>query len=201
MKALIISAIIGYLIGGIPFSFIIARLKGIDIRKVGSGNVGGTNVLRSAGALAGAFAFALDILKGVLAVFIVRKYGINFQIIAGIFAVIGHCFPVYLKFKGGKGVATTFGVFLGIYYLSGLIFFIFWIITVIFTKYVSLSSIIGLLAGSVFALIMGKSYWIVFLALALFSILRHKDNIQRLISGNERKTDVVKYFLGKKGRK
>jgi glycerol-3-phosphate acyltransferase PlsY len=193
----IYAILIGYFLGAIPFSFLIGKLKGIDIRKVGSGNVGGTNVLRSAGALYGALAFFLDILKGYLAVIFVSSFGINAMLLSGSFAVFGHCFPIYLKFKGGKGVATTFGVFLAINPWSGLVFFLIWLLIVIFTKYVSLGSIVGLLGASIFTFFIGKDYWVIFLALSLFSMLRHKENIKRLLNGNERKTDVVKYFFGK----
>lgn len=197
MEKYVYAILIGYFLGAIPFSFFVGKLKGIDIRKVGSGNVGGTNVLRSAGGLYGGLAFFLDILKGYLPVLLVKNFGIDAMLIAGTFAVLGHCYPIYLKFKGGKGVATTFGVFIGIYPWSALVFFIVWLLIVIFTKYVSLASIIGLISGSLFALIMGKDYWVVFLALSLFSIYRHKSNIQRLLNKTERKTDVIAHFFGK----
>jgi len=201
MKGIIYAILIGYFIGAIPFSFIIAKLKGIDIRKIGSGNIGGTNVLRSAGPLYGGLAFLLDISKGLVVVFLTRKFGLNAQLLAGSFAVFGHCYPIYLKFKGGKGVATTFGMLLGIYPLSGLVFLGIWILIVGITQYVSLASMVGLISASIFMLIMGKDYWIVFLALSLFSVYRHKSNIQRLINGAERKTDVIDMFLKIRSRK
>ncbi|MBO8161406.1 MAG: glycerol-3-phosphate acyltransferase [Thermosipho sp. (in: Bacteria)] len=201
MKEYIYPILLGYFIGAIPFSFIVAKLKGIDLRKIGSGNVGGTNVLRNAGALYGGIAFFLDIFKGVIVVLLVKKYGINAQLLAGSFAVFGHCYPICLKFKGGKGVATTLGMFFGIYPYAALVFLAIWIFVVGITKYVSLASIIGLLSASVFTLLMGKSYWMIFLALSLFSILRHESNIRRLISGNERKTDVIAIFFKREQKK
>jgi len=201
MEFYLYSILIGYFIGAIPFSFIIAEIKGFDLRKIGSGNIGGTNVLRNAGPLYGGIAFFLDIFKGFLVVFLTRKFGLNAQLLAGSFAVFGHCYPVYLKFKGGKGVATTLGVLLGIYPLSGLVFLGVWILIVGITQYVSLASMVGLITASIFTLIMGKDYWIIFLALSLFSVLRHKSNIQRLINGNERKTDVIDMFLKIRSRK
>ncbi|ANQ53787.1 hypothetical protein XJ44_04965 [Thermosipho affectus] len=190
-------ALIGYFLGAIPFSFFIAKIKGIDIRKTGSGNVGGTNVLRNAGAFYGALAFFFDIFKAYLAVILVGDLGLDSMLIAGVMAVFGHCYSVFLRFKGGKGVASTFGVFLAIYPWSGLVFFVFWLLIVSITKYVSLASMVGLTCGALFTWIMGKDFWPIFLALSLFSILRHRGNIERLIKGNERKTDVVGYFFGK----
>ncbi|MBO8140071.1 MAG: glycerol-3-phosphate acyltransferase [Thermosipho sp. (in: Bacteria)] len=201
MENYIYSILLGYFIGAIPFSFIIGEMKGIDLRKTGSGNVGGTNVLRNAGPLYGGLAFFLDIFKGFIVVFLTRKFGLNAQLLAGSFAVFGHCYPIYLKFKGGKGVATTFGVLLGVYPLSGLVFLGLWILIVGITQYVSLASMVGLISASIFVLIMGKDYWIVFLALSLFSVYRHKSNIQRLINGAERKTDVIDMFLKIRSRK
>ncbi|MDK2886890.1 MAG: acyl phosphate:glycerol-3-phosphate acyltransferase [Thermosipho sp. (in: thermotogales)] len=201
MENIIYSILIGYFIGAIPFSYIIAKMKGIDIRKIGSGNVGGTNVLRSAGPLYGGLAFLLDISKGLIVVLLTKKFGLDMQLLAGSFAVLGHCYPIYLGFKGGKGVATTFGVILGIYPPSGLVFLGIWILVVGITQYVSLASIIGLTSASIFALLMGKNYWVIFLALSLFSTYRHKSNIQRLIRGEERKTDVIDMFLKIRSRK
>lgn len=193
---LLLAAIVGYLIGAIPFSYIIPKAKGIDITKVGSGNVGGTNVLRTLGTIAGGLAVFLDIIKAVAAVLIFKHFGEEPMVMAGAMAVVGHCFSPFLKFKGGKGVAATLGVFFAIFPQAGLFSLGIFIIVVSLTQYVSLSSIISLLAGSIFALVFGKPYWIIFLALCLFSVLRHKENIKRLVEGNERKTDIVGYFLG-----
>ncbi|SHH47709.1 glycerol-3-phosphate 1-O-acyltransferase PlsY [Thermosipho atlanticus] len=201
MREYLFPILLGYFIGAIPFSFIIAKIKGIDLRKTGSGNVGGTNVLRNAGALYGGIAFFLDIFKGFVVVLIVKDLGINAQLLAGSFAVFGHCFPIYLKFKGGKGVATTLGMFFGVYPLSGAVFFGIWLLVVGVTQYVSLASIIALLSASIFTLLAGKDYWLIFLALSLFSILRHRSNIQRLVNGAERKTDVIDIFLKIRSRK
>ncbi|MCX7654390.1 MAG: glycerol-3-phosphate 1-O-acyltransferase PlsY [Fervidobacterium sp.] len=190
------AAVVGYFIGSIPFSYIIPMLKGIDITKVGSGNVGGTNVLRNLGTKYGALAMFLDIMKAVIAVIIFKGHGENSMVMAGAMSVFGHCYSPFVKFKGGKGVATTLGTLFGIFPPAGLFALGIWISVVALTQYVSLASIIGLLAGSIFSLIFGKDYWLVFLALTLFSLLRHKENIKRLIQGNERKTNIVDYFLG-----
>jgi len=115
---------------------------------------------------------------------------------AGAMSVIGHCYSPFVKFKGGKGVATTLGTFFAIYPQAGLFALGVWIAIVAATQYVSLGSIVGLLAGAFFAFVFEKDYWVIFLALALFSVYRHKENIKRLLAGNERKTNVVDYFLG-----
>lgn len=196
VNVLLIAGIVGYFIGAIPFSYIIPKLKGIDITKVGSGNVGGTNVLRNLGAKYGAAAMFLDIIKAVIAVLIFKRFGEEPMVMAGATSVIGHCYSPFVKFKGGKGVATTLGSFFAIFPQAGMFALGVWIIFVALTKYVSLASIIGLTAGTLFAFTFGKKYWIIFLALTLFSIMRHKENISRLLSGTERKTDVVEYFLG-----
>ncbi|HCI28750.1 MAG TPA: glycerol-3-phosphate 1-O-acyltransferase PlsY [Fervidobacterium sp.] len=190
------AAVVGYLIGSIPFSYIIPKVKGVDITKVGSGNVGGTNVLRTLGIAAGALSMFLDIIKAVAAVLIFKTFGEGPMVMAGAMAVIGHCFSPFLKFKGGKGVATTLGTFFAIFPQAGLFSLGIFITVVALTEYVSLASITGLIAGTIFALVFHKSYWVIFLALSLFSVLRHKENIKRLLNGNERKTDIVGYFLG-----
>ncbi|MGQ9855336.1 MAG: glycerol-3-phosphate 1-O-acyltransferase PlsY [Fervidobacterium sp.] len=190
------AAVVGYFLGAIPFSYIIPKLRGIDITKVGSGNVGGTNVLRNMGTKYGALAMFLDIIKAVVAVLVFKAYGEHAMVMSGAMSVIGHCYSPFVKFKGGKGVATTLGTFFGISPQAGMFALGVWIAIVSMTQYVSLGSIIGLLAGTLFALFFGKDYWIVFLALSLFSVLRHKENIKRLIGGNERKTNIVDYFLG-----
>ncbi|MFN3691485.1 MAG: glycerol-3-phosphate 1-O-acyltransferase PlsY [Fervidobacterium sp.] len=193
---LFLAAIVGYLLGAIPFSYIIPKMKGIDITKVGSGNVGGTNVLRNLGTKYGAMAMFSDILKAIVAVLIFKNFGEKVMVMAGAMSVIGHCYSPFVKFKGGKGVATTLGTFFGIFPQAGLFALGVWIAIVTLTQYVSLASIIGLLAGSIFALAFGKDYWVIFLALTLFSVYRHRENIKRLINKEERRTNVVDYFLG-----
>jgi len=113
--SLVWAAILGYFIGAIPFSYIIPKLKGVDITKVGSGNVGGTNVLRNMGTKYGALAMFLDIMKAVIAVLIFKQFGEHPMVMAGAMSVIGHCYSPFVKFKGGKGVATTLGTFFAIY--------------------------------------------------------------------------------------
>ncbi|MGC8820343.1 MAG: glycerol-3-phosphate 1-O-acyltransferase PlsY [Fervidobacterium sp.] len=191
-----LAAVVGYFIGAIPFSYVIPKLRGVDITKVGSGNVGGTNVLRNLGTLYGALAMFLDIIKAVIAVLLFKKFGESVMVMAGAMSVVGHCYSPFVKFKGGKGVATTLGTFFAIFPQAGMFSLGVWIAIVAITQYVSLASIVGLISGSIFALIFGKEYWVVFLALALFSVFRHKENIKRLLEKNERKTNVVDYFLG-----
>ncbi len=189
--------ILGYFIGAIPFSYILPKLKGVDVRKVGSGNVGGTNALRAAGPLIGGLCMLLDTLKSFFPVFISLSITGDVKIASATAfgAIIGHSFPVYLKFKGGKGVATTLGAMFAISWQCALIFLSVWFLVVTLTKYVSLASIIGLYSASVAALfIYSELIGIPFLIFATFSLLRHRSNVQRLIKGEERKTNIWGYL-------
>ncbi len=189
----IITIIGSYLIGCFSSAYIIGRLfKKIDIRKFGSGNVGSTNALRVMGARLGIFTFLLDILKGVIAVFLGKFIlGDIGGIVAGIFVVIGHNWPVFIGFKGGKGVATSIGVLLTLF---GAIIFIPLIITITIisvTKYVSLGSISFLVMVPLLYVVFIRpfkiEFFIITFVLAIFGVIRHKENIKRLIDGKENK--------------
>lgn len=197
--------IISYLIGGIPFGYLIAVAKGIDIRKQGSGNIGATNVGRVLGRKYGLIIFILDMLKGFVAVFLVPVLvgsEIMFPttsdnllvILCGFCAILGHAFPVYLKFKGGKAVATSFGVFIWLVPISIAIAFGVWLLTVIVSRYVSLGSMIGTLALVVVIVVVvdspfGDNMYLTALsvAVAILIIVRHTSNIKRIIAGTEKK--------------
>ncbi len=197
--------IISYLIGGIPFGYLIAVAKGIDIRTQGSGNIGATNVGRVLGKKYGLIIFILDMLKGFAAVFLVpaavsRAVMIPtttdnlLVILCGFCAVLGHAFPVYLKFKGGKAVATSFGVFIWLVPISIAIAFGVWLLTVIVTRYVSLGSMIGSLSlvGAIVVVVnspFGDKVYLTAMsvAVAILIIIRHTSNIQRIIAGTEKK--------------
>ncbi|MDR0932152.1 MAG: glycerol-3-phosphate 1-O-acyltransferase PlsY [Victivallales bacterium] len=193
-----------YLIGAIPFGYLIGRLHGIDIRTVGSGNIGATNVTRSVGKIQGKICFFLDFLKGALPVVLVNSTfehdTANLALVAGLATIIGHVFPIYLKFKGGKGVATAAGVALALAPYPLLIAVLIWLLTFLTTRYVSLASIVA--AASlplVAALFLGLNFatpfplagsTVFFFALiALMAILRHVANIKRLLNGTESRFD------------
>ena len=197
-----IAFLVAYLIGGIPSSFIAGKLKGIDIREHGSGNVGATNALRVLGVKTGVIVMLLDASKGILAIslgsYIVRYFGIDVtqvtQVGLGITAIIGHVFSVYLKFKGGKGVATAAGVYGFLTPYSFLLALIVFVVVVWRSKYVSLGSILAALTLIVAELVRNIMYdfefkYVLILSVLVcgFIIIKHKANIKRLIAGNENK--------------
>jgi acyl phosphate:glycerol-3-phosphate acyltransferase len=184
--------IISYLMGSIPFGFILTKIfLKKDIRDIGSGNIGATNALRTGNKLTGYTTLILDISKAIIPVIYVK---INFPeliFIASLCAFLGHVFPVWLKFKGGKGVATYVGILFSINIFLGIIFIISWIIIFISTKYSSLSSIIGALTIPAYLLITGQSnnviFFIIMFVLVFFT---HRENIKRLKNKEESKTKI-----------
>lgn len=183
-----------YLCGAIPFSYLLPKLKKVDVTKVGSGNVGGTNALRAAGPVIGFTCMVLDALKTFIPVLVfaqVFNYDKNIVGIAAIAAVLGHDFPIFLKFKGGKGVASTCGVFFALCPVCGFVFLGAWLALTLITKYVSLASITSLFLASIVALFFDKNFAVLFFLLSALSTFRHSDNIQRLLQGTERKTDLI----------
>ncbi len=189
MKVLLI--VFAYLMGSIPIGVILARLKGKDPRKVGSGNIGATNVMRSAGKILGIVTLIGDIAKGFIPTFIAVCSGEPVLIVAlvGLAAFFGHLFPVFLKFKGGKGVATGAGVFLAINPLVVFISFIFFLIVFLIWKYVSLGSLIGtLIIPLSFAVQKAPLEYVFFSLLITCGVFfKHRDNIKRLLAGKENK--------------
>ncbi len=188
---IILCLIFGYLFGSLNFAIIYSKLKGDDIRNHGSGNAGATNVLRTYGKGAAAVVFALDILKGVIAVMITRIFfnDMLYDCASALGAVLGHNFPIYYGFKGGKGVATSLAVLLVLHYPTALIALVTFLIVVVTTKYVSLSSILAALAAMTGAFIFFKVdvFSIFCLILGALCIYRHRSNIIRLLSGTENK--------------
>ena len=193
---IIIFAIISYFLGSIPFAFIVPKIFGIgDIRKVGSGNVGATNVLRTGKKSLAFLVLILDSLKGFLPVFLITNLYINnfeyFFIIIFIssFAILGHIFPIWLKFQGGKGVATYIGFIFSIDYILGLIFLIIWLLIATLSRYSSLSSIVSLILMPFILFIFSyqSNYILLFIAISIIIILKHYSNIKRLISKKETK--------------
>lgn len=195
---IVIGMVLSYLLGAIPSAYIITKLiAGKDIRKIGSGNVGATNALRTLGKLPGIIVLCVDILKGLAAVTIIAllistKIDMPIEILKALFglmAVLGHVFNVFLKFNGGKGVATSAGVMLGVAPVSLLIAAILFIIIVITTKYVSFASMVSSIMIPFFLLWAKAHYSYVVLGALLCVIIvsKHKSNIKRLLCGRERK--------------
>jgi acyl phosphate:glycerol-3-phosphate acyltransferase len=188
--------IISYLFGSIPFSYIFTRyIKGEDIRNIGSGNIGATNATRALGLYYGLIIVGLDIFKGFFAVWLTQlifnnSTSINIFFIAGLFAIIGHNYSIFLKFSGGKGVATTLGVLLRLLPGTFFIYVFIWIIIVLLSRYVSLASLISAISlpFSTYFYYNSNVYYAIFVfILAVFIIYRHHSNIKRLFKGNERR--------------
>lgn len=190
----IISIIIGYVLGSLSGAIILSKIKKTaDPRTTGSGNAGATNVLRSSGLSQAAIVMLIDIAKGLLAVIIARLFDVTAATLSlvALAAVIGHIFPVYFKFKGGKGVATMMGCLLGLSPLVGILSIIIWAATVYVSKYASLASIVTALAAVLLTFIFGNSaYSFSLLLIAILVIWKHKDNIARLRNGTEDKTSL-----------
>jgi acyl phosphate:glycerol-3-phosphate acyltransferase len=186
----IFGVLVGYLFGSIPFAAIVARLAGVpDLRKAGSGNVGATNVLRTAGLPAGVVAAALDIAKGAASVFVAERVDASAAAIAaaGAASVFGHVFPVWLRFRGGKGVAAACGAFLALAPVAtGLAISVF-VVVVWVTRYVSLGSIVAAAALPSFAYLTHSPAptLVAGFAVAALVLLRHQGNMARLIAGTE----------------
>lgn len=182
---------LAYLSGSIPFGLLLTRLAGLgDIRKQGSGNIGATNVLRTGNKKLALATLLLDAIKGVVPVVVARLYfSVDIAAIAGVLAVIGHMFPVWLAFKGGKGVATTLGVVLAICFPLGLIACGAWLAVFLLSRYSSLSSLTAMAATAVSAYFLSTAVvFYAMLSLALLVVIRHHANIKRLLKGEESKS-------------
>lgn len=182
--------VISFILGAIPVGVIIAKAKGVDLKKVGSGNIGATNVLRSLGRWPAALTLIGDMLKGTIAVAMGRYFGVGtfYEGLIGLSAVIGHNFSIFLRFRGGKGVATSLGVLILYSPQTALFTLIIWLVVVLTTRYSSLGALVsfGLLPLSI-ALFDSREKLPVALLMTAFIIIRHVDNIQRLIKGTERR--------------
>ena len=191
---IILTSLISYLIGSIPFGFILTKIfLKKDIRNIGSGNIGATNVLRTGNKIIGYSTLILDILKAIIPVLFVKFYipDDNYIFISALSVFLGHVFPVWLKFKGGKGVATYLGILFCINYLFGFIFICAWLIIFLITKFSSLSSIVASLSvpACLFFLdnIEYKYFYIIMFVLIFYT---HRKNIKRLINQEESKTKI-----------
>jgi acyl phosphate:glycerol-3-phosphate acyltransferase len=214
--AYIVVAVAAYLLGSIPTGFLVAKARGIDIQKSGSGNIGATNAMRVLGKPAGIFVMFMDALKGYVACALIPpliwnwlnenlslyfilgiphsfqdqliEFQVRLYVIAGIFAVLGHNYPCWLRFKGGKGIATTAGVYLALAPWAVLVALVIFILAVLMTKYVSVGSIAAAIALPATVWIMTPHnlfLGIVTTALSALAIYKHKSNIQRLMAGTE----------------
>lgn len=187
--------IAAYLLGSIPSGLIVGKaFYGIDIREHGSGNLGGTNTFRTLGKKAGFIVTIADILKGTLAALLPFFFDLGIhEVIVGIFAVIGHMYPIFAGFKGGKAVATSAGVVLAFVPLMFAVVVVVFLISLFITQYVSLSSMIGGIVALIYALIIGDPILITIVAImTIFIIYRHRTNISRILQKTEPKVNFFK---------
>ena len=187
----IITAFISYLFGSIPFGYIFTKIfLKKDIRDVGSGNIGATNVLRTGNKRLGYLTLILDIIKAVIHVIYIKLYYPDLIFISALCAFLGHLFPVWLKFDGGKGVATFVGILISINIYYALIFGIIWVLTFIISKYSSLSSLIASISIPIYILILGNGNFIFFTIMFVLIFYTHRENIKRLINKEETKSKI-----------
>jgi glycerol-3-phosphate acyltransferase PlsY len=200
----IVVLLISYLLGAIPFGLLIGKMKGIDVRQYGSGNIGTSNVARTLGKKAAIFTLLGDGLKGLIPVLFVRVVlpgDSDWMIAAGLAAIVGHNWPVYLKFKGGKGVTTTYGAFLGISWLPAILTILIWVLVSRQTKKASIAALISAPCAILFAALLwlspftalssGNPFPVLLFAVITFLMIyiRHIDNIKRLLAGTELRLD------------
>jgi glycerol-3-phosphate acyltransferase PlsY len=179
--------VLGYLLGSIPFGLLLTRLGGAgDLRSIGSGNIGATNVLRTGRKGLAALTLVLDIAKGALAVVLARWIGPDYALLGGLAAFLGHCYPVWLRFHGGKGVATLLGIALALSWPVGLVYAVVWLTVLGLFRYSSVGGMAAAVSSPVAAALWGEfELAILFLALALIVLWKHSTNIERLLSGDE----------------
>ena len=187
-----IIGIISYLLGSVPFGFILTKIfLKKDIRVIGSGNIGATNALRTGNKALGYATLILDILKAIIPVVYVKIFYQDFLYIASLCAFLGHVFPIWLKFKGGKGVATYVGILFAINIYFGIIFTISWFLTFFISKYSSLSSLVGAASIPIYLLILTQfDQGIFFTIMFVLIFFTHRENIKRLKNKEETKTKI-----------
>jgi len=183
------AVVLGYLLGSIPFGLLLTRMAGLgDIRKIGSGNIGATNVLRTGNKGLALATLLLDGGKGAAAVLVARYFHPDLAVIAGAAAFIGHLFPIWLKFKGGKGVATALGTLLALNWEVGVLCCLTWLVVALVFRYSSLSALLAIGLSGVYAYFLGTmpQVWLA-IGLAILVWIRHHENIRRLLKGEESK--------------
>ena len=183
----LVAALFGYVLGSIPFGLVITHAAGLgDVRRIGSGNIGATNVLRTGNKKLAAATLLLDGLKGTAAVLIAGMFGPDFAIVAGFFAFLGHLFPAWLGFKGGKGVATYIGVLAGLMWKVALVFAAVWIAIAVLSRYSSLAALVAAVVAPIALLLMGyQDYALVFAVMTAIVFIKHRANISRLMAGTK----------------
>ena len=180
-----------YILGSIPFGLILTKIfLKKDIRDIGSGNIGATNALRTGNKFIGYLTLVLDIIKAVVPVVYIKFNFPDFIYISSLSVFLGHVFPIWLKFQGGKGVATYLGILFSLNLIYGFVFIGFWIITFLISKYSSLSSIIASLAIPIYLLIFAKSNFIFFTIMFILILFTHRENVKRLKNNQETKTKI-----------
>jgi acyl phosphate:glycerol-3-phosphate acyltransferase len=191
---LLAAAVVGYVLGSIPFGLLLTRLAGLgDIRQIGSGNIGATNVLRTGSKSAAALTLLLDLAKGFAAVLIASSWGENAALLAAGGAIIGHMFPVWLRFRGGKGVATALGVVMALAWPVALTAALVWLAAALLLRYSSLAALLAAVVGAAVApFVADPPTTTVIVGIALLIILRHHANIRRLMSGTESRISLTK---------
>lgn len=179
----------GYLLGSIPFGLLITRAAGLgDVRRIGSGNIGATNVLRTGKKGLAALTLLLDALKGTLAVVIAGRFGLEAALLAGLGAFLGHLFPVWLGFKGGKGVATYLGVLVALSWQGAVMFAAAWLATAFLTRYSSVGALVAAVAVPLALLLLGQTQIAaLFVIMSVIVFFKHRANISRLLAGTETK--------------
>lgn len=189
LPILAITFLFGYLLGSIPFGLIFTRLAGLgDVRKIGSGNTGATNVLRTGNKKVAASVLLADVFKGTIPVLIAAQFGSEAAMAAGLGAFLGHLFPVWLGFKGGKGIATYIGVLLGLAPIAILIFAVVWLSTAFLFRYSSLAAICAVTIVPIGLFFLGYTpFSILFALMSIIAIIKHHENIKRLLAGTESK--------------
>lgn len=190
----LLSLLLGYLLGSIPFGVLLTRMSGAgDLRTIGSGNIGATNVLRTGRKGLAALTLILDMLKGTAAVLIAEALYPGAGPIAAIGALFGHLWPVWLGFRGGKGVATLFGIMTGLYWPSALVYAVVWLGCLALTRYSSLSGMMAAFAAPVGAAAFGRfDLALLYLGFTLLVFWKHRDNLSRLLDGTEPRVGRVK---------
>ena len=188
LPLLLAALLCGYLVGSIPFGLILTRMAGLgDVRKIGSGNIGATNVLRTGNKKVAAATLLCDALKGTVPVVVaLYAFGLDMGIVAGFGAFLGHLFPVWIGFRGGKGVATYIGVLLGLVPVMVLVFAVVWIGVAYITRYSSLAALVATVATTLVLYFAGHANVAgLFALMTILSFVKHRTNIERLLSGAE----------------
>ena len=185
----IVALVCGYLLGSVPFGLLVTRMAGLgDVRKIGSGNIGATNVLRTGNKGLAALTLLLDALKGTVAVSVASRWGLEPALAAGLAAFLGHLFPVWLRFKGGKGVATYLGVLIAFAWKGALVFAAVWIAVAVVSRYSSMSALVAAIASPIALYLFGlPTHAMILAAMSIIVFIKHRPNIERLLARTESK--------------